>query len=126
MTTIGHKRWTIALGYIPGWSQDHESRMMSPESASILNPGGHDARVEVTILFQGREPVGPYQFVIPAQRMRHIRFDELNDPEPIPRDIDFTSVIESDVPIIVQHSRRDSRPTEMALISTMACPSPET
>jgi hypothetical protein len=28
-----------------------------------------------------------------------VRFDDLKDPAPVPRDIDYASVIESDVPI---------------------------
>ena len=39
---------------------------------------------------------------------------------PIPKDTDYASVIESDVPIVVQHTRLDSRQAELALISTVA------
>jgi len=44
----------------------------------------------------------------------------LTDPQPIPRDTDYASVLESDAPIIVQHTRLDSRRAELALLSTMA------
>ena len=33
---------------------------------------------------------------------------------------DYASVIESDVPIVVQHTRLDSRQSENALLTTMA------
>jgi hypothetical protein len=49
-----------------------------------------------------------------------VRFNDLDDPEPIPKDTDFASFIESDVPIVVQHTRLDSRQAENALMSTMA------
>jgi hypothetical protein len=49
-----------------------------------------------------------------------VRFNELTDPEPIPRDTDYASVIDSDVPIVVQHTRLDSRQAELALVSTIA------
>lgn len=55
----------------------------------------------------------------------HVRFNDLADPEPIPADTDFASVIESDVPIVVQHTRLDSRQAELALLSTMAFPASE-
>ena len=42
------------------------------------------------------------------------------DPRPILKDADFASVIESDVPIVVQHTRLDSRQAENALLSTIA------
>ncbi len=41
-------------------------------------------------------------------------------PEPVPADTDYASVIESDVPIVVQYSRLDSRQAENALLSSIA------
>jgi hypothetical protein len=49
-----------------------------------------------------------------------VRFNDLRDPEPIPKGTDYASVIESDVPVVVQHTRLDSRQAENALISTIA------
>jgi hypothetical protein len=40
--------------------------------------------------------------------------------EPIPRGTDYSSVITSDVPIVVQHTRLDSRQSENALLTTIA------
>jgi hypothetical protein len=57
---------------------------------------------------------------VPAQRTQHLRFNDLTDPAPIPRDTDYASVFESDVPIVVQHTRLDSRQAENALLSTIA------
>jgi hypothetical protein len=57
---------------------------------------------------------------VPARRTRHVRFNDLTDPAPIPVDTDYASVIESDVPIVVQHTRLDSRQAENALLSTIA------
>jgi len=96
--------------------------MTSHETICILNTGHEDARVAVTVYFTGREPAGPYRIVVPARRTRHIRFNDLTDPEPIPADTDFASLIQSDVPVVVQHTRLDSRQAENALISTMAYP----
>ncbi len=64
----------------------------------------------------------PYRLVVPAQRTLHQRFNQLEDPEPIPRGTDYASVIEADLPIVVQHSRLDSRQAENALITTVAFP----
>jgi hypothetical protein len=41
-------------------------------------------------------------------------------PEPVPQDTDSACVLESDVPIVVQHTRLDSRQAESALLSTTA------
>jgi hypothetical protein len=117
---IGRKRWAIAEGYIPGWSQGPKPQMTSHETACMLNASERDAHVQITIFFSDREPVGPYRVTVPARRTKHMRFNELRDPEPIPHDTDYASVFESDVPIVVQHTRLDSRQDANALLSTIA------
>jgi hypothetical protein len=49
-----------------------------------------------------------------------MRFNNLNDPQAIPKDTNYSSVITSDVPIVVQHTRLDSRQEANALITTIA------
>ena len=119
-TMIGRMRWAIAEGYIPGWSHGPEPAMTSHETACILNASDRDAHVEIRIYFANREPAGPYRVTVPARRTRHVRFNDLTDPEPVPRSTDYASVIESDVPVVVQHTRLDSRQAENALLSTIA------
>jgi hypothetical protein len=120
MDVIGRRRWAIAEGYIPGSSRGPEPQMTSHETLCILNAGATDAHVAVTIYFTDRDPHGPYNLVVPARRTRHVRFNDLNDPAPLPLETDYASVIESDEPIVVQHTRLDSRQSENALLSTIA------
>ena len=120
MQPLGHRRWAIAEGYLPGWSHGPEPMMRSHETACLLNVADREAHVEITIFFADRDPVGPYRLTVGAQRTRHVRFNDLTDPAPIPIDTDYASVIESDVPIVVQHTRLDSRQSENALITTVA------
>jgi len=117
---IGATRWVIAEGYIPAWSHGPEPEFTSHETACMLNTGDADANVEIMIYHKDREPVGPYRVTVPARRTRHLRFNDLTDPEPIPRGTDYASVITSDVPIVVQHTRLDSRQSENALMTTIA------
>ena len=121
---LGETVWAIAEGYIPAWSHGPEPELTSHETACILNAGERDAHVEITIYYNDSEPVGPYRLTVPARRTLHQRFYELNDPEPIPRGTAYASVITSDVPIVVQHTRLDSRQSENALITTIAFASP--
>ena len=120
MDAIGRKRWAIAEGYIPSQSSFLDRSLISHETACILNAGGSDAHVALTIFFADRDPVGPYRITVPAQRTLHLRFNDLTEPSPVPRDTDFASVLESDVPIVVQHTRLDSRHAEVSLLSTTA------
>jgi hypothetical protein len=125
MKPIGSKRWAIAEGYIPSYGHGPEPQFTSHETVCILNATDTDARVEITIYYSDRDPVGPYRLEVPARRTKHVRFNDLNEPEPIPLDTDFASIVESDVPIVVQHTRLDSRQAENALLSTMAYPAGE-
>ena len=119
---IGRTRWAIAEGYIPGSSTGPAPQMTSHETACILNTSDHEAHVTLMLFFKDRDPAGPYRVTVPPRRTLHLRFNELEDPEPVPRDTDYSSLIESDVPIVVQHTRLDSRQPAHALLSTMAYP----
>jgi hypothetical protein len=111
---IGRTRWAIAEGYIPAWSNGQEPEFVSHETACILNASDRDAHVEITIYFKDREPAGPYRVTVEARRTKHVRFNDLDDPEPIPRGTDYASVLVSDVPVVVQHTRLDSRQSDVA------------
>jgi hypothetical protein len=117
---VGRRRWAIAEGYIPGWSNGPEPQFTSHETACILNASDQEAHVGITVFFSDRDPIGPYRLSVPPRRTLHQRFNELQDPEPIPKDTDYASVIGSDAPVVVQHTRLDSRQDPNALLSTVA------
>jgi len=122
MTPVGKRRWAIAEGYIPEVSHGPAPEMTSHEACCILNVTENDAHVSITIFFENRDPAGPYRFTIPSRRTKHLRFNNFDDPEIIPRATPYSSLIESDTPIVVQHTRLDSRQAENALLSTIAFP----
>ena len=96
--------------------------MESHETICILNAGEDPVDVEITVYFTDREPAGPYEETVPAERTRHLRFNEFEDPEAIPTGTPFASVLEADHPVVCQHTRLDSRQAENALLSTIAHP----
>jgi hypothetical protein len=120
MTLVGKKVWAIAEGYIPSQSSSEDRAFVSHETACILNAGDRNAHVAITVFFADRDPVGPYRVNVPARRTLHLRFNDLDDPAPVPRDTDYASLFESDVPIVVQHTRLDSRKAELALLTSVA------
>jgi hypothetical protein len=95
---IGSQTWAIAEGYIPSASTGEGPALESHEA--------------------------PYRVAVPPRRTLHVRFNDLDDPEPVPRDTGYAAVISSDRPIVVQHTRLDSRQPALALLSTVAHPSP--
>lgn len=117
---IGHRRWAIAEGYIPEISGGPDPEMTSHEIVGVLNTSDQEAHLQIWIFYAEREAAGPYKILVPARRTRHVRFDDLNDPEPVQRGTEYASLIESDVPVVIQHTRLDSRQAGNALISTLA------
>jgi hypothetical protein len=117
---MGKRRWAIAEGWIPPDDQEKPKELVSHETACLLNVNDRDAHVQLTVFFKDRAPVGPYQITVPARRTLHVRFNDLKDPGPVPRGTDFASVIESDLPIVVQHTRLDSRTPNNGLATTVA------
>ena len=116
----GHRRWVIPEGYLPAESHGPAPEMTSHGSIAVLNASDQPANLTITIFFSDREPVGPYHEQVPPRRTRHLRFNNLKEPEPVPLATEFSSIVESDVPIVVQHTRLDSRQSENALMTTMA------
>ncbi|MDO9518938.1 MAG: sensory rhodopsin transducer [Pseudohongiella sp.] len=117
----GKTVWIIAEGYLPapGPRPDNPA-LSSHEAACVLNTGDKTANLTITLFFTDREPSGPYQVSVPPRRTLHLRFDDLKDPEPVPRETDFASLVESDQPVVVQHTRLDARLGSLALMTTMA------
>ena len=94
MIVIGKTLWAIAEGYIPSESTSEERALSPTRSACLLNAGDRDADVRITLFFADRDAVGPYRVRVPARRTLHLRFNDLDDPAPVPRDTDYASVIE--------------------------------
>ena len=119
---MGRRCWVIAEGYLPAWSNGPEPQLQSHETCCLLNTGEQAVNIEITLYFEDRDPVGPYAVALEGRRTKHLRFNDLRDPEPVPVDTPYASVITADAPIVVQHSRLDSRQAENALMSTIAFP----
>lgn len=120
--TVGATTWVIADGYIPPDSTGPAPEMTSHDSACMLNAGDRDAAVDLFLYFTDREPVGPYHLTVPARRAFHQRINDLQGPVDVPLGVDYCLLIRSDVPIVVQHTRLDSRQAANALMSTIAYP----
>ena len=122
MKTHGMRFWAIPGGHIPLESTGHEPERNSHDKLCILNVGEKSAEVRLTIYYADRDPIGPYPLKVPGKRIRHVRFNDLIDPEAMPLDTDFACVLESSVPVIVQFTRMDTGQAENAIASLMAFP----
>ena len=120
MTVIGRHTWVIGDGWIPPASTGDDPALVSHEAACMLNSGEQAAHVRIEVFYSDREPAGPYEITIAPRRAHHQSLGALTDPEPIPLGTDYCAVISSDVPIVVQHTRLDSRQAANSVFSTIA------
>jgi hypothetical protein len=118
MTGQGHRRWAFAAGEVPVHSTGEEPEFTSRDELCVLNLGPVRAHVEVTVYHHDRDPVGPYRLEVDAERVCRRRINDLIDPEAVPLGQPFGLLVESDVPIVVQLQRLDTR--QDALSSTIA------
>lgn len=122
MRVVGSRTWVIAGGRIPFGSTGAEPEFTSRDELSILNAGKRDVHVRLTIYYTDRDPVGPYEVTVAAQRVRVIRFNDLIDPVAMPLGVPYAAVIRSSQRVVVQFTRQDTRQSANALLGMLAYP----
>lgn len=104
----GSRTWAIPGGRVPERSTGPEPESTSYDMVCLLNIGDEDANVSMWAYYEHREPVGPYLLTVGARRVRHVRINDLIDPEAVPLETEYGLVIRSDVPVVVQFWRQDT------------------
>ena len=122
MKSIGCRIWAIADGHIPRVSHGKEPAFTSHEKLCILNTSSDEAKLELTVYYHDMEPHGPYALQVPPRRVRHVRINDLINPQAIPLDVPYGLVIVSTVDVVVQFSRRDTSHGDNAIMTTLAYP----
>lgn len=118
---VGKKEWIIPDGFLQPKSTGEQ---ISHESVCVLNLGSEEATIHLTFYFEDRSPMDQFVSACGAQRTHHIRLDKLTDAsgEQVPRGVPYAIKVDSNVPIVVQHSRLDTSQEALALFTTMAYP----
>ena len=114
---IGKKIWAFADCYPPGWSSNTIPEMQSHEAICILNATDQQAIVKVTLYFTDKEPMGPFEISVASKRTKHANLAKFSDE--IKPTMEYSLVAESNVPVVIQYTRLDSRQAENALMTTM-------
>jgi len=119
MAPAGKLNWFVPDAYLPA---DSSHGVASHEAACLLNTGERDATVRFTFFFEDRDPLGPVEISLGARRTRHVRLDEpasIGGLE-LPRGVPYAYAVESDEPIVLQHSRLDTSAGAYTLFTTIA------
>lgn len=117
---IGKTRWELAGGRVPVDSTGPEPELVSHDKVCLLNAGEEMATVALTLYYADGRVAGPYPLSVAAERVRHTRINDLIDPYAPPLGEAYGIVLESNVPIVVQFTRQDTRQAENATLSTVA------
>ncbi len=118
---LGAKVWLIADSYLPDRSTGD---LQSHESVCVLNLNSRTAKLKITVYFEDREPFKGLEAECPAERTVHVRMEKIKNHagELIPTAKPMALMVESDVDVVVQHTRLDTTQPALALMTTMAFP----
>ena len=106
---IGRRTWAFPGGHIPASSTGPEPEYTSRDELCVLNTADQEAHLELTVFHTDGEPVSPYRLTVGARRVRHVRINDLVDPQAVFLAAPYGLAVQSDVPVVVRRPRRDSR-----------------
>lgn len=98
-----------------------DSLLKGHESVIVLNMNDQPAHLNITLYFTDREPAAGIRISVEADRVRCLRLDNPSDLDGfvVPRETQYALKLESDVPVVVQYGRLDTRQPNMAFYTTM-------
>jgi len=117
---IGASRWAISGGRAPSQATGIEPEFSSFDMLCLLNAGDAIANVRMTVVYADHGEAGPYRLPVAPRRVRHLRVNDLIFPEAVRLDEIYGLLVESDVPVVVQFSRQDTRARANAGMLTTA------
>ncbi|NRQ33128.1 hypothetical protein HII36_14935 [Nonomuraea sp. NN258] len=117
--TLGRTRWVVPGVRVPMGSHGPEPEMSSRDQLALLNTGTREAQVEL-MAYGEDEQVGPFHCEVGARRLRLIGLGDLIDPRALLLDTPYAVVVDSDVPIVVQFTRYDTRQAALATAGGLA------
>lgn len=122
MKAYGKIDWAFSGGRIPFHTNGREPQLNSHDKIAVVNTSGKDALVEILIFYEDQPPVGTYTVRIKAGRLRKIRFNDLIDPEALRLERNYSCMIQTSIPVVIQFSRMNTGNNACAEMGGMAFP----
>ena len=118
MNQVGKNVWVFPDLEMPP-AGDFE--LKGHESIIILNMNDTPAHVNMTLYFDDRDPITDLKVTVDAKRVRCLRTNCDTDfvGFTIPRETQYAICLESDVPVVAQYGRLDTRQQNMAFYTDM-------
>jgi hypothetical protein len=117
----GARVWLIGDAYLPA---EINPELPGHEATCVLNTSEKPANVVLTFYFEDRDPIRNVKVLVGPERTLHIRLDkpEMLGGMTLPRLAPFAIRVESDIPIVVQHSRLDVTQPNLSVSTSIAYP----
>lgn len=112
---LGRTMWVFAAGFAPSQSTGAEPEFTSRNTLCLLNTADQPACAELMVYYDDADPVGPFEVLIEAQRVKHQRINDLIDPAAVYLDKPYGLVVTSDVPVVAQLYYLDSREGQLTV-----------
>lgn len=98
-----------------------DSLLKGHESVIILNMNDVDANVKISLYFEDKAPILDIPVTVDANRVRCLRTNNADDfgGIVIEREIQYAMKLTSDVPVVAQYGRLDTRQENMAFYTVM-------
>ena len=114
---IGKKNWVLCDGYLPpkGDNPDFEGH----EALMITNVNKEKAEIELTFVFEDKEPVSGIFLTLDGMRTTSLRLDKPIGEKKLMlgESVQYTVWVKSTVPVCACFGRLDVRQTNMAYYS---------
>ncbi len=114
----GKKTWMFPDAELPPAG---EFELKGHESVIVLNCNKKQAKIDMMIYFENKSPSKCIQFNVEAERVRCLRMDNPSDIGGfvIPKETQYAIRIQSDVAVVAQYGRLDTRQQNMAFYTCM-------
>ena len=114
---VGKKNWIFCDGYLP--PQGDNPEFQGHEALMITNLGKKTAKIELTLVFENKEPIVIGGYTLDAMRTMCIRMDKPlgKDNFLIGEEVQYTLWLKSNVNVCACFGRLDVRQANMAYYS---------
>lgn len=98
-----------------------DSLLKGHESVIVLNLNDNEAKLSLTFYFTDRDPASGIELKVGGERVRCLRLDNPDDLNGfvVPKEEQYALKVVSDIPVVVQYGRLDTRQDNMAFYTTM-------
>jgi hypothetical protein len=125
MNNLGKNIWVFPDAFLPLEGKPYKTTssgdQYSHESLCIVNSNDDNSDLNITFLFEDRDPIENFKCNIKAKRSLHLRLDNIifDDGKKIPREKPYSIILQSSLKVVAQLSRLDTTSNYNAFMTSL-------